>query len=326
MRPQRKAPEVIAPAGGFAEAKAWSAVGSGWRPLFGSFRTLGFSFEWHDFTNDEELDWGKSFHPEGVELCLNVSGTAVLQNREQNVELGPQTSVFYHQGRPELEARRRSGERHQFLTVEYSQDFLQRHLKEQASALHPVVKAVVTGKVESSQVAPVERLNTHFMPLLESLRHPPVFAAAQSMWFQCKALELATQLFFTPPSGEELFCTRQQRSARERVERVREILKSRLSEPPSLEELGRLVGCSPFYLSRLFSQEMGITTQQYLRQIRMERAAELLRTGKCNVTEAALEVGYNSLSHFSAAFHDTFGCCPGLYPLRTPTQGEGKGR
>jgi AraC-like DNA-binding protein len=31
-------------------------------------------------------------------------------------------------------------------------------------------------------------------------------------------------------------------------------------------------------------------------------------------------VGYNSLSHFSQAFHETFGCCPGLYPLATPSQ------
>ena len=63
-----------------------------------------------------------------------------------------------------------------------------------------------------------------------------------------------------------------------------------------------------------------MTIPQYLRQLRMERAAELLRSGKFNVTEAALEVGYSSLSHFSQAFHETFGCCPGLYPLRTPTQ------
>ena len=51
-----------------------------------------------------------------------------------------------------------------------------------------------------------------------------------------------------------------------------------------------------------------------------ERAAELLKSGRCNVTEAAFEVGYSSLSHFSQAFHEMFGCCPGLYPLRTPTQ------
>jgi AraC-like DNA-binding protein len=68
-------------------------------------------------------------------------------------------------------------------------------------------------------------------------------------------------------------------------------------------------------LSRTFSQELGMTIPQYLRQLRMERAAELLRSGKFNVTEAALEVGYNSMSHFSQAFCQTMGCCPNLYPL-----------
>jgi len=53
----------------------------------------------------------------------------------------------------------------------------------------------------------------------------------------------------------------------------------------------------------------------------MERAAELLLSGKYNVTEAALEVGYSSLSHFSQAFCQTMGCCPGLYPLKTATEG-----
>jgi AraC-like DNA-binding protein len=52
----------------------------------------------------------------------------------------------------------------------------------------------------------------------------------------------------------------------------------------------------------------------------MDKAAGLLRSGDYNVTEVALEVGYNSLSHFSAAFQETFGCCPGLYPLATTTQ------
>ena len=49
----------------------------------------------------------------------------------------------------------------------------------------------------------------------------------------------------------------------------------------------------------------------------MDKAAELLRLGELNVTEVALEVGYSSPSHFSQTFHETFGCCPGLYPIRT---------
>jgi len=120
-----------------------------------------------------------------------------------------------------------------------------------------------------------------------------------------------------------MFCTRQQRLAQERVEQVIFLLKQDLAAPPALEDLGKKIGCSHFYLSRIFSAQTGHTITQHLRQLRMERAAELLQAGEYNVTEAALEVGYNSLSHFSAAFHETFGCCPGLYPLKTPAQKNG---
>jgi len=312
------------PAGGkapFTEAEAWDAIGAGWRPLFGNFRKLGFSFEWHDFETTRELDWARSFHPGSIELCLNLAGNGTLGEGQRRVPLDARMLTFYHQGEPPLTATRRAGERHQFITVEFSPEFLREHLSDEEDNLHPLVRTVVRRESKRSQISAPDRLGTALAQLVESLRHPPVFARAQAVWFQGKALELAAHLFFHSPGGE-LFCTRQQRAARERVERVKVILKEKLSEPPALEELGRLVGCSPFYLSRLFSQEVGMTIQQYLRQIRMERAAELLRTGKCNVTEAALEVGYSSLSHFSATFHQTFGCCPGLYPLKTPTQAQ----
>ena len=115
-------------------------------------------------------------------------------------------------------------------------------------------------------------------------------------------------------------CTRAQRLAAERVARVKAILLENLAETPSLEELGRRVACSHFYLSRTSTRESGLARSQWLRRARLERAADLLRTRKCNVSEAGLEVGYSSLSHFSHAFHEMFRCCPGLYPLRTPSR------
>ena len=56
-----------------------------------------------------------------------------------------------------------------------------------------------------------------------------------------------------------------------------------------------------------------MTISAHLRQARLQRAAELLRGGGANVTEAAMAVGYSSLSHFSKAFAEAFGCCPCLY-------------
>jgi AraC-like DNA-binding protein len=78
--------------------------------------------------------------------------------------------------------------------------------------------------------------------------------------------------------------------------------------------LSQEVGCSTFYLSRVFAQETGASIPKFLRMKRIEKAAELIKTGRMNVTEAAFAVGYSSLSAFTKAFVEQMGCCPGLYP------------
>ena len=88
--------------------------------------------------------------------------------------------------------------------------------------------------------------------------------SAQSLWYQSKALELMAHFLFTP-KDPEFFCMRQKRVARDRVERTKELLARDLANPPTLEMLGQEVGCSPFYLSRIFSREVGLTIPQYLR-------------------------------------------------------------
>lgn len=304
----------------FTERPVWRVVGDGWRHLHGSVRGAGVSFEWHDFKTHEEFDWGRSFHPDSVEICLNLEGEGRVSSNKQEAVFVPLTGGFYRQGERSLCATRSANQRHQFLTVEMSFDFLRRRLSEFVTSLHPLVRNVVAGQSEKSAVTPPTRLTSRQQQLLASLRDRPVLALAQPLWYQAKALEVAAEFFFIAPGDHELFCQRQQRIAAERVEKVIALLREKLAEPPTLEEIGRAVGCSPFHLSRTFSTATGLTIPQYIRQLRLERAADLLRSGKFNVTEAALEVGYSSLSHFSQAFHETFGCCPGLYPLRTPAQ------
>ncbi len=114
----------------------------------------------------------------------------------------------------------------------------------------------------------------------------------------------------TEARGEEMFCTRTRRLALERVAKVREALLSDLENPPPLEDLAHLCGCHPQYLSRTFSEAAGTTISLYLRRLRIERAAELISTGRMNASEAALEVGYRSLSHFSQAFRAEKGKSP----------------
>ena len=309
-------PVTVASALHFTEREAWKSAGNGWQPLHGSFRGVGYSFEWHDFTPKSDFDWAATFHPGSLELCLNLTGEGFVKSKTTRAEFEPNTVGFYCRTMENLQACRTAGQRHQFLTVEYAGSFLHQHLAGTHSTLHPLARSVMEKSSPAVGASIPTKLSSATRQIVESLRHPPVYASAQPIWYQCKAVELALTFLFQLPEGDEFFCTRQQRLAQDRVEHVIDLLKHDLSTPPSLEELGRKIGCSHFYLSRIFSAHTGQTITQYLRQLRLEKAAELLRSGDYNVTEAALEVGYSSLSHFSQAFREVFGCCPGLYPVR----------
>ena len=302
----------------YVEAAVWESLGGGWQSLFGCFCECGVSVEWHDFTCAEPRDWARTFHRESVELCLNISGHGRVTWGDQSALFGPMTAGFYAASATGISAWRLPGERHQFLTIEYSNRFLEGHLKSGAEALHPVGRWALDSRFEGPRFSPIFRLTAALRGGIELLRHPPVKGPAQRLWYQGKALELLAEFLFEQPAEVQTTHSRQKQVARGRVEQVIQILSGNLAEPPTLEQLGRQVGCSPYHLSRSFSREMGMTIPQYLRQIRMERAAELLKSARYNVTEVALEVGYSSLSHFSHAFCETMGCCPGLYPLGGP--------
>lgn len=70
---------------------------------------------------------------------------------------------------------------------------------------------------------------------------------------------------------------------------------------------------SPVYLSRLFKQELGLSFIQILTQIRLQKAAHLLKISDWTIQEIAEHVGYNSQHYFSTAFKKANGVSPNQY-------------
>jgi len=89
-----------------------------------------------------------------------------------------------------------------------------------------------------------------------------------------------------------------------------DILTEEMADPPGARELACRVGMNHNQLVAAFRERMNLTPFSYLRNIRLDRARNLLAKGRCNVTEAAYLVGYGSLSHFTKAFRDQFGINP----------------
>lgn len=73
-----------------------------------------------------------------------------------------------------------------------------------------------------------------------------------------------------------------------------ELMRARLLEDISLDDLAAEVRLSPFHFARMFKHSLGVPPRVYFTRLRMERVCELLEHTNLSVTEIALEVGYSS--------------------------------
>ncbi|HYF91764.1 MAG TPA: Ada metal-binding domain-containing protein [Symbiobacteriaceae bacterium] len=103
------------------------------------------------------------------------------------------------------------------------------------------------------------------------------------------------------------------------IEQARAVAGAQL-ESVTPASLARTVGLSPAYLGRLFRTHTGLTPDDFIRQRRAERAAELLRTGDAAILDVAAAVGFESTSSFYAAFRRFLGASPGEYRQQTEEQ------
>ena len=97
------------------------------------------------------------------------------------------------------------------------------------------------------------------------------------------------------------------------LEEVARYMEEHLDEPLSIPQLSRRAFLSPTAFKAAFRQRYGLAVHAWLRQRRMERAAQLLRGSSLTVLEVAQTVGYSSGSQFSTAFRQRYGTSPGKF-------------
>jgi len=79
----------------------------------------------------------------------------------------------------------------------------------------------------------------------------------------------------------------------------------------------REIGMSRGHLNAKFKALTGFASREFIRSMRLKRAAQLIQNQAGNITEIAFQVGFNSLSHFSKAFRETYGVLPSDYNTKT---------
>ena len=98
------------------------------------------------------------------------------------------------------------------------------------------------------------------------------------------------------------------------IKKVFELIESNLSDSElDTETVAERIGVSRSQLWRIFKNTTGKTLGDYIREIRMKKAAEMLRTGKYRITEISEEVGYSNSRNFAKNFQKEYGMTPSEY-------------
>src|SRR5690606_13444410 len=104
-------------------------------------------------------------------------------------------------------------------------------------------------------------------------------------------------------------------SADERfLQKLMALVEEHLADPDfTIEELQKDMGISRMQLHRKLKALTDKSATEFIRTIRLKRAAEMLQKGQDNVSQVAYQVGFNSLSYFTKCFKEQFGVIPSAY-------------
>lgn len=100
------------------------------------------------------------------------------------------------------------------------------------------------------------------------------------------------------------------RKARRIVGQVTGVMAERYGHRLLLRDLATALDVSPYYLCHVFRRATDMAVHQYLNALRLQASIARLMDDGGDLTALALEVGYSSHSHFTAAFRREFGLTP----------------
>ena len=99
----------------------------------------------------------------------------------------------------------------------------------------------------------------------------------------------------------------------DKVSEIARYINHHYMEDVSLSALAKRFYMTPSYLSRIFHQVMQVSYSEYLIQVRIRHAAQLLLHTEEKITEIALASGFHSDNHFCKTFRRVMGCSPRKY-------------
>ena len=166
-------------------------------------------------------------------------------------------------------------------------------------------KQPITGSADNMQVS------SQMLNILNDILKCPLSGTLRSMVIEAKIIEFIALQLNQLVKEDQGKCVQKIKPAdRDALFALREFLDKTFTKEHSLRSLSRSFGLNEFKLKRGFKELFGTTVFDYLHDLKMEYARQLLSAEDLLINEVSSVVGYKNPNHFSTAFKRKFGINP----------------
>jgi AraC family transcriptional activator of pyochelin receptor len=237
-------------------------------------------------------------------ICPGIDGIT-----PEYAETKGQNYLFYLPALEEIE-QYWAGNCWQMLRIEIDISTIRRFVTK-LNTIPKQLQALVEDENPSRFYFNVGGVTSQMKTIIQQIWHHPYNGAIARMYLEAKVLELlALQLSQLTESKPDKVRSTLKPQSIERIYQAKDILATRLENPPSISELTKQIGISDRTLSSGFQELFGTTVISYSTQLRLQQAELLLRERQLSVTEVANLVGYSHLGYFAKVFKRQFGITP----------------
>lgn len=247
---------------------------------------------------------------ETVEMHFMIKGnsTTFLDNAADNFFMTPSTHNIYYgnnfRGKLEWDSKEMF-----FFEINISPSFFDKYLPN--SGQFDDFKTLVQSKKTGTMSAHDHPITSEMYTIINSIINCSLTNELRKLFLEAKILELLLLQLSQMQQCEH--CFENLDTSKKTIDKMylaRDIIVRKLNNPISLSELSREINTNECTLKKEFKNIFGTTVFGYIRDIKMDKAKNILLNQNISINEVSDIIGYKNPQHFSTAFKRKFGISP----------------
>ncbi len=204
-----------------------------------------------------------------------------------------------------------NGEEYKISYLEIDRFKFQEYISFNLSEADPVFYNIFSDTKGKKRISQVGKFSLRTAEVIKEIKNCEVEGFPRINFIGAKSLEILSYMLSRFQTAQRAFLNKNLKEKDlETIDEVVDYIDDHIAKTGTVQDLARQVGTNTNKLQEGFQAIYGKTVNEYIRDVRLTKALQMLSSGKKNVSEVVYELGLSSRSYFSKIFKEKYGVSP----------------